>query len=261
MSVSSPKRINALLSHINTGKNNQANIHTLSVTANEWRDFYRLPELLTCCRTSLRELHLYRASFHALQVELFQDTKVEDRPEFHLPNLTTLYLTMLTPRELTSLLIIVHPQKLAYLELCDTFLDHNHTLRLTEELTSLRLPSLKELLIRGRFAEENPIVTWLCQIAPNLETLELSVKRNYVTLLTTLLASDQILQNFQQIRLWIKIGYYEKLDTDSPDLAALIGVVKARGWKYWVWVGIVSTGAWCVTRHIRGTSTAAHWVY
>ncbi|KAG8907463.1 hypothetical protein FRC01_007673 [Tulasnella sp. 417] len=185
---------------------------------------------------------MYRASFHAVQVALFQGIRVEDRPEYNLPNLTSLYLTMFAPRELTSLLTIVHPQKLAYLELCDTFLDHNHTL--TEELISLRLPSLKDILIRGRFMEDNPIVTWLCQIAPNLGTLELSIKRNYITLLTTLLESDQILQNFQQIRLWIKIGYYEKLDTDSPDLAALIGVVKARGWKYWVWVGIVSTGAW-----------------
>ncbi|KAG8924527.1 hypothetical protein FRC01_011385, partial [Tulasnella sp. 417] len=237
-SVSSPESIDGLLSHIYARASQRPNIHTLSVVADKHKDFYRLPELLTCCKTSLRELQLYRGQFDAREVELLQDTKVEDRPEYNLPNLTSLSLSMLTPRELTSLLTIAHPQKLAYLELSDTFLDHNHAL--TEELTSLRLPSLKEILIAGRFTQENPVLTWLFQIAPNLETLEVSIARNFVPPLTVLLASEHILNNFQQIRLYIKSGNYGDLDPNNPDLVALIRVVKERGWRHWVWMGVLA---------------------
>ncbi|KAG8907462.1 hypothetical protein FRC01_007672 [Tulasnella sp. 417] len=240
IALSNPKHMDVLLGRIHARESKRTNIHTLSITADKQRDFYRLPELLTCCRVSLRKLHLARTSLDIPEVELFQDIGVEARPEFYLPNLESLSLIKLTPEELTSLLTIAHPQKLAYLELCHTFLYYNHTL--TEELTSLRLRSLKGILIQGYFREETPILTWLCQIAPNLETLELSIERSRLPLLTEFMGSDQILKEFQKIRLWIRIRG-EDLDPDSPDLAAWIRVVKERGWKYWVCVSI-SVGSW-----------------
>ncbi|KIO17039.1 hypothetical protein M407DRAFT_27308 [Tulasnella calospora MUT 4182] len=187
--VSAPKYMDALLGHIHTTplfrESNRAKIHSLSATADKEKDFHRLPELLTLCRASLRRLHLTRLSFDDPEVELFHDTRVEAPPDFYLPNLTFLH----------------------------------HTL--TEELTSLRFLDLKEIEIVGRFRAENPILTWLCQIAPNLETLEFSTVRDRLPLLTELMGSNQILKKFQKLKLWIRIRY-EDLDPYSPDLAALI---------------------------------------
>lgn len=242
--VSNSGRMDALLAHIHTTplfqKSKRANIHGLSATADKEKEFHRLPELLTLCRTSLQRLYLSRSDEHDPETELFQDATVEDQSDFYCPNLTTLRLTKLTPRELTSLLTLAHPPKLAHLELRHTFLYYDDVL--TEELTSLRFPNLKEIVIVGFFRAENPTLAWLCQIAPNLETLELTIVRDRLPPLTEFMASDQILKNFQKLKLWIRIRH-EDLDPDSPDLAALIRVIKERGWTYWINVSI-SVGSW-----------------
>ncbi|KAG8947821.1 hypothetical protein FRC00_008926, partial [Tulasnella sp. 408] len=100
--------MDALLAHIHTTplfqKSKRANIHGLSATADKEKEFHRLPELLTLCKTSLQRLYLSRPDEHDHETELFQDAMMEDQSDFYCPNLTTLRLTKLTPRELTSLL-------------------------------------------------------------------------------------------------------------------------------------------------------------
>ncbi|KAG8941946.1 hypothetical protein FRC04_003905 [Tulasnella sp. 424] len=65
-SVTTSKQMDALLGHINTTllfqERNRAAIQVLTVEASYLKDFYRLPELLKLCRTSLRVLYLRRYS-------------------------------------------------------------------------------------------------------------------------------------------------------------------------------------------------------
>ncbi|KAG8924526.1 hypothetical protein FRC01_011384 [Tulasnella sp. 417] len=239
--VSSPRRMDALLGYIHTRGNDQANIYRLSATADKQKDFHRLPELLTLCRVSLRQLSLSRPSTDDPDVELFEATTIEARPDFYFPNLATLYLTNLTTREFTSLFTLAHLPRLERLELRYTFLYDNHTF--TEALTSLQFPNLKEIVIQGYWRAQNPTLSWLCQSAPNLEMLEFSIWRDRLPMITEFLASDGILKKLHRPRIYIKIDRYDHLDPESHDLAPLVQLIKERGWKQWILVHI-SVGSW-----------------
>ncbi|KAG9047912.1 hypothetical protein FS837_001241 [Tulasnella sp. UAMH 9824] len=105
-----------------------------------------------------------------------------------------------------------------------TFLYNNHTL--AEELSALRFLDLQSIVILGHCKTENPILSWLCQITPNLEMLKIAIERDRLPSLTELMASDQILKNFKKLDLDIKVRSQD-LDPNSPDLAALIRVVRS----------------------------------
>ncbi|KAG8920060.1 hypothetical protein FRC00_010534 [Tulasnella sp. 408] len=243
ISVLDSQRMDAILDHIHATplfrESKRANIRGLSATADKQKDFHRLPELLTLCRTSLRGLLLERDSIRDLKTKLFQDITVEVQSEFYCPNLETLYLSKLTPRELASLLTVTRPPKLTALELRHPFLFNTHIL--AEDLPVLHFANLQNIRIIGHCKGENPTLSWLCQIAPNLEMLTVTIERDRLPSLTELMASDQILKNFK--KLYLHIGFRgEDLNPNSPDLAALIRVVKERGWTYWINVTIISFG-------------------
>ncbi|KAG8941277.1 hypothetical protein FRC04_004639 [Tulasnella sp. 424] len=243
--VTSSKQMDALLGRIHTTpliqERNRAAIQVLSVQTNYRKNFYRLPELLELCRTSLRVLYLGRLSTQGPIAELLQDAKPEARPALYFPNLTFLSLSRFTPRELISFITSVDPLKLEHLELHDTFLWFDYLV--PDKLTTLRFPRLKELVVYGYPRPTNPTVGWLCQIAPNLEMLELSIWRERLPVLTEFLASDRIPKTLQRPRISVRIGKYEDLDPESPDLAPLVQLIKERGWKQWICVHM-SCGSW-----------------
>ncbi|KAG8930720.1 hypothetical protein FRC01_002370 [Tulasnella sp. 417] len=239
------KQVDAILGHIHTTplfqERNRASIQILSVQTDYQKDFHRLPELLTLCRTSLRQLNLGRSSTNVQVTELLPDARAESGSEVYFPNLTSLTLLKFTPRELISFIKSVDPLNLGHLKVRDTFLWYDYIL--PEELAALRFTRLKEIAVEGYARPENPTIRWLCQIAPNLEMLELSILRERLPILTEFLASDRIPKTLRRPRVWVRIDKYDHLDPDSPDMAPLVQLIKERGWKQWICVHM-SCGSW-----------------
>ncbi|KAG8964663.1 hypothetical protein FRC05_003622 [Tulasnella sp. 425] len=237
--------MDALLGHIHATpifqENNRAVIQRLSVQTDYQKDFHRLPELLGLCRTSLRRLNLDRFFTNVPITELLQDAKPEDGSTVYFPNLISLGLVKFNTRELIAFITSVDPMKLEHLSLRDTFLGYDFIV--PDELANLRLPYLKEVIVGGNFRPENPTVGWLCQIAPNLQLLELSTIRERLPAMIEFFASDQIPKTLKEPRIWIKIDKYDHLDPESPDLAPFVQLLKERGWKRWICVHM-SCGSW-----------------
>lgn len=241
------KQMDALLGHIHTTplfqERNRVNIQNLSVQTDYLKDFHRLPELLTLCRTSLRQLQLGRFFTNIQVAEILPDAIMETGDSTYFPNLTSLILSKRTPRELISFIKSVDLSNLEHLKLRDTFLWYDYIL--PEELTALRFPHLKEIAVEGYAKPDNPTIGWLCQIAPNLEMLELSIMRDRLPVLTEFLASDRIPKALQRPRIWVKIDKYDHLDPECPDMVPLVKLIKEKGWKMWICVHM-SCGSWCV---------------
>lgn len=240
------KQMDTLLAHIHSTplfqERNRVNIQILGVQTDYQKDFHRLPELLTLCRTSLQQLTLGRFFTNLQQVaELLPDANVEPESGVYFPNLSSLTLSKFTQRELISFIKSLDPLKLEHLKLRDTFLRYDCIL--PEDLTALHFPHLKEIEVDGYIKTENLTVRWLCQIAPNLEMLELSIMRGRLPMLTEFLASERIPKTLQRPRIWVKIDKYDHLDPESPDMTPLVQLIKERGWKQWICVHM-SCGSW-----------------
>ncbi|KAG8963941.1 hypothetical protein FRC05_004343 [Tulasnella sp. 425] len=232
VSIHGWKQMDALLRHIHATpifqERNLATIQRLSVGTDYQQDFHRLPELLGLCRTSLRGLKLDRF-FTKVPAELLQDAKPEDGSTSYFPNLKSLNLVKFSTEELIAFITSVDPMKLEYLSLCDTFLRGDFIVR--NELANLRFPCLEEVSVDGDFGPGNPTVWWLCQIAPNLQVLELHTIRERLPAIIEFFASDRIPKTLKEPKIWIDDDY---LDPESPELAPLVQLIKERGWKQWI---------------------------
>ncbi|KAG8909581.1 hypothetical protein FRC00_009838, partial [Tulasnella sp. 408] len=230
--ITTSKQMDALLDYIQTTplfrESGRASLQRLSVETEYQKDFHRLSELLVLCRTSLRILHLNRFFTSIPIAELLQEARPEAEFGLYFPNLAALCLTKFSPRELISFITLVNPLTLEHLELRDTFLRFDYIL--SDGLAALCFPRLKEIVVDGYARPENPTIDWLCQIAPNLEMLELSIVRERLPALTEFLASNRIPKTLQRPRLWIKINKYDHLGLESTDLAPLVQLIKERGW-------------------------------
>ncbi|KIO19819.1 hypothetical protein M407DRAFT_30522 [Tulasnella calospora MUT 4182] len=243
--IASSKQMDALLGYVQTTalfrESGCAPVQLLSVETEYQKDFHRLSELLALCRRFLQYLHLSRFFTSAPIAELLQDARPEAESDLYFPKLAALCLSKFTPRELISFITSVNPLTLEHLELRDTFLRFDHIL--SDELTTLCFPRLREVVVDGYARAENPTIGWLCQIAPNLEMLELSIVRERLPVLTEFLASDRIPKTLQRPRVWVKINRYDHIGLESPDLAPLLQLIKERGWIQWICVH-TSCGSW-----------------
>ncbi|KAG8941275.1 hypothetical protein FRC04_004637 [Tulasnella sp. 424] len=232
------EQMDALLEHIHTTpifqESNRAVIRRLSVRAGYQQDFHRLPELLGLCRTSLRGLKLDGFFTGVPAAELLQDAKPEDRSTPYFPNLTFLDLAKFSTEKFIVFITSVDSMKLEHLSLRDTFLRDDFIV--PDELANLRLPRLKRVTVSGHFGPVNPTVGWLCQIAPNLQLLELHTIRQRLPAMTEFFAADRIHKSLKEPRILIKIDKSDHLDPESPDLAPLVQLIKERGWKQWICV-------------------------
>lgn len=245
--ITTSGQMDSILGYIQTTplfrESGRAPLQLLSVETEYQKDFHRLSELLALCRTSLRILHLNRFFTSAPIAELLQEARREAEFGLYFPNLAALCLTKFSPRELISFIASVNPLTLEHLELRDTFLRFDYIL--PDELAALCFPRLKGIVVDGYARLENPTIDWLCQIAPNLEMLELSIVRERLPVITEFLASDRIPKTLQRPRLWIKINKYDHLGLESTDLVPLVQLIKERGWTRWICVHM-SCGSWCV---------------
>ncbi|KAG9045433.1 hypothetical protein FS837_006314 [Tulasnella sp. UAMH 9824] len=245
VSITTSKQMDALLGYIQTTplfrESGRAPLQLLCVETEYQKDFHRLSELLTLCRTSLRILHLSRFFASVPIAELLQEARPESEFGLYFPNLAALCLTKFGPQELISFITSVNPLTLEHLEVRDTFLRFDYIL--PDELAALCFPRLKEIVDDGYARPENPTIGWLCQIAPNLEMLELSIVRERLPALTEFLASNRIPKTLHRPRLWIKINKYDHLGLESTDLVPLVQLIKERGWTRWICVHM-SYGSW-----------------
>ncbi|KAG8998461.1 hypothetical protein FRB90_012295 [Tulasnella sp. 427] len=247
ISISTSQTIDALLEYIHTTPlfrtQNRAKIRMLSVECRYQEQLHRMEELLPLCRTSLQKLVLGRYDGNTLNADLLQNAKQEAGEDFYFPNLTYLGLIKLGPQELYNFVTAVDPSRLEYLRIWDTFFWYDYDI--PEELDNLRFPFLKEIRIDGYCRDENPTTPWLIRVAPNLEMLELSIRRPSLRTFTRRMSDEEILRSLKTLKLWIRIDKYDDLDPKSEDLAPLVAVIKRRGWKQRICVHM-SCGSWRV---------------
>ncbi|KAG8984642.1 hypothetical protein FRB90_005187 [Tulasnella sp. 427] len=237
ISISTSQAIDALLEHIQTTPlfrtQNRADIRMLNVECRYQEQLYRMEELLLLCRNSLQKLVLGRDVLNTSNADLLQNAKQEAGDDFYFPNVTELY----------NFITAVDPSRLEYLRIWDTFFWYDYDI--PGELDNLRFPLLKEIRIDGYCRDENPTTPWLFRVAPNLELLELSIRRPSLRTFTRRMRDEEILGSLKTLKLWIRIDKYDDLDPRSEDLAPLVAVIKRRGWKLWICIHM-SCGSWRV---------------
>ncbi|KAG8998462.1 hypothetical protein FRB90_012296 [Tulasnella sp. 427] len=245
ISISTSRAMDAVLEHIHTTPlfqtQTRANIRMLSVKCRYRQELHRIEELLPLCRTSLQKLVLGRDVMDPSNAELLENAKQEAREDVYFPNVASLSLSEFSAQELHNFITAVDPAKLESLHIRDTFFWYDYDI--PEALANIRFPFLKEVLIDGYCKDENPTTPWLLRVAPNLEMLELSIRRPSLPTFTQRVENDETLKELETLKLWIRIDKYDDLDPKSEDLAPLVAVIKRRGWKQWICVHM-SCGSW-----------------
>lgn len=191
---------------------------------------YDVSELLRLSRSSLQNFYLAGEVTRGLPVKcpVFGDTSVV-QGDFYFPQLENLMLTGLTPVELISFLNYVNPAKLLSLFICDIDITEFHANNETrEKIESLEFPHLREL----ESMVDISTLSLFCQAAPNLETLYVHITtRAAVGELVDLLASDRVSKSFNMLKVDFGLGYWENASDASPDIKALLDLIRERDWK------------------------------
>ncbi|KAG8912808.1 hypothetical protein FRC00_003739 [Tulasnella sp. 408] len=192
---------------------------------------YDVSELLRLSRSSLENFYLAGEVTRGQPVKcpLFEDTKSVVQGDFYFPQLENLMLTGLTSVEFISFLSYVNPAKLSSLFLCDIDIIEFHADEETrEKIGSLQFPHLREL----ESMVDISTLSIFCRAAPNLETLYVHITaRAALGELVNLLASDRVSKSFNMLKVDFVLGYWENASNASPDIKALLDLIRERDWK------------------------------